>query len=276
MAVANGGSFKDGFIGGAIGFGVGLPFEGTGGMIHGSGPGAIAARTAIAAVGGGVGSKLSGGSFADGAYSAAVFHLFNMLLPEKIGVQHARLEHQLSSEPAWEDAVTITPPDSGGCMSGASSVLGGASMIPGPVGMIAGVLEVGVALLNGDMASAGWALFGAAAALVGAGAAVKGFRAFRVAKKGLGSNPFKGKSLNEIDDMLRSRGFTTKGDDPATGKGSYFHPGTGRKYYLDKGGVYSEGTELPHVDVHRMENRLNVETGKRKYPLGNNLIEPNS
>jgi hypothetical protein len=37
----------------------------------------IAARTAIAAIGGGVGSKLAGGSFADGAYSAAFFHLFN-------------------------------------------------------------------------------------------------------------------------------------------------------------------------------------------------------
>jgi hypothetical protein len=77
MAAANGGSFKDGFIGGAIGFGVGLPFGGTGGMIKGGGLGAIAARTAIAAVGGGVGSKLAGGSFADGAYSAAFFHLFN-------------------------------------------------------------------------------------------------------------------------------------------------------------------------------------------------------
>jgi hypothetical protein len=77
LAAANGGSFKDGFIGGAIGFGVGLPFGGAGGMIQGSGLGAIAARTAIAAVGGGVGSKLAGGSFADGAYSAAFFHLFN-------------------------------------------------------------------------------------------------------------------------------------------------------------------------------------------------------
>ena len=77
MSAANGGSFKDGFIGGAIGFGVGLPFGGAGGMIQGSGPGAIAARTAIAAIGGGVGSKLAGGSFADGAYSAAFNHLFN-------------------------------------------------------------------------------------------------------------------------------------------------------------------------------------------------------
>ena len=77
MTAANGGSFKDGFIGGAIGFGVGLPFGGAGGMIQGTDLGSIAARTTIAAIGGGVASKLSGGSFADGAYSAAFFHLFN-------------------------------------------------------------------------------------------------------------------------------------------------------------------------------------------------------
>jgi hypothetical protein len=66
MSAANGGSFKDGFIGGAIGFGVGLPFGAAGGAIQGSGVEAIAARTAIAAVGGGVASKAAGGSFADG------------------------------------------------------------------------------------------------------------------------------------------------------------------------------------------------------------------
>jgi len=77
MAAANGGSFKDGFIGGAIGFGVGLPFGSAGVALRGTGADSIAARTAIAAVGGGVGSKLAGGSFADGAYSVAFFHLFN-------------------------------------------------------------------------------------------------------------------------------------------------------------------------------------------------------
>ena len=37
----------------------------------------IAARTAIAAVAGGIGSVALGGKFADGAYSGAFFHLFN-------------------------------------------------------------------------------------------------------------------------------------------------------------------------------------------------------
>jgi hypothetical protein len=182
MAAANGGSFKDGFIGGAIGFGVSLPFGSAGVALQGTGADSIAARTVIAAIGGGVGSKLSGGSFADGAYSAAFFHLFNSELSE-IGTQRATLEYPLSQEfPSWDEAVRVTPPASSGWMGKVGSALGVMGMVPGPIGTIAGVLEVGVALLNGDIASAGWALLGAGAALVGAGAAVKGYRAFRAAK----------------------------------------------------------------------------------------------
>jgi len=92
----------------------------------------------------------------------------------------------------------------------------------------------------------------------------------------LGANPFKGKTFEEIDRILTERGFKKVGPDPASGKGSYFHPETGRKYYLDKGGVYKEGVELPHVDVHRMENDINLEkVGKRRYPIGDNLVEEN-
>jgi hypothetical protein len=46
-------------------------------MVSGTDLGSIAARTAISAVSGGLASKFAGGSFADGAYSAAFFHLFN-------------------------------------------------------------------------------------------------------------------------------------------------------------------------------------------------------
>lgn len=87
--------------------------------------------------------------------------------------------------------------------------------------------------------------------------------------KGLGSNPFLGKTQTQIDSLLRSRGFDTRGPDPASGRGSYFHPESGRKYYLDPGGTWKAGTELPHVDVHRLENGRNLEDIKRKYPLGN-------
>ena len=75
MSQAMGGSFKDGFIGGVSGAGVagafGNAFSGVSEEIG------VLGRTAVAAVGGGVASVLSGGKFADGAFSAAFFHLFN-------------------------------------------------------------------------------------------------------------------------------------------------------------------------------------------------------
>jgi hypothetical protein len=92
-------------------------------------------------------------------------------------------------------------------------------------------------------------------------------------KKGLGANPFKGKTPEQIDKILTERGFIKKGPDPVSGKGSYFHPESGRKYYLDSGGKYKKGTELPHVDVHRMKDGQNLEHLKRKYPLGESLYE---
>ncbi len=89
----------------------------------------------------------------------------------------------------------------------------------------------------------------------------------------LAGNPFKGKTPQQIDDLLTSRGFKKVGPDPMNGKGAYFHPDSGRKYDLDAGGVYRAGTELPHVDVHRMLDGKNIECIKRKYPLGDNLYE---
>lgn len=75
MSEAMGGSFEDGFIGGVSGAGVagafGNAFSGVSEEIG------VLGRTAVAAVGGGVASVLSGGKFADGAFSAAFFHLFN-------------------------------------------------------------------------------------------------------------------------------------------------------------------------------------------------------
>jgi RHS repeat-associated protein len=86
MSEANGGSFKDGFIGSLIGAGVTAVAGGVFGKFTNLyKPGtvgydsiaSIAARTAIAAAAGGGASVLAGGKFADGAYSAAFFHLFN-------------------------------------------------------------------------------------------------------------------------------------------------------------------------------------------------------
>ncbi|MCP4485994.1 MAG: hypothetical protein GY820_01495 [Gammaproteobacteria bacterium] len=91
-----------------------------------------------------------------------------------------------------------------------------------------------------------------------------------VTKKGLGGNPFKGKTPKQIDEAFRKKGFDIKGTDPVAGKGSYINPKTGRKYYIDKGGKYKKGTELPHVDVHRPSDSS---LPKRKPPLGDRLIE---
>ena len=67
--------------------------------------------------------------------------------------------------------------------------------------------------------------------------------------RGLG-NPFVGKSFEEIDHMFRMKGFEMKGIDPLMGKGSYFNPKTGTKYYLDWGKKeYKTGRESFHVDV---------------------------
>lgn len=76
MSMAMGGTFKDGFIGSAIGAGVS--------HVTGFALGeevmddiGIIGRTAVAAISGGAASALAGEKFTDGAFSAAFFHLFN-------------------------------------------------------------------------------------------------------------------------------------------------------------------------------------------------------
>jgi RHS repeat-associated protein len=85
MSAANGGTFKDGFIGGIVGAGI----SGVGTKLFGNttlydqtsatyrSAASVIGRTAIASVSGGLASVALGGKFADGAYSAAFFHLFN-------------------------------------------------------------------------------------------------------------------------------------------------------------------------------------------------------
>ena len=66
-------------------------------------------------------------------------------------------------------------------------------------------------------------------------------------------NPFKGKTAVEINDMLRKRGFTTSGSDPAGGPGGYINPKSGRSYHIDPKdwGRYREPN---HVDVNRLKS----------------------
>jgi len=86
-------------------------------------------------------------------------------------------------------------------------------------------------------------------------------------------NPFSGKSFQQIDQLLRSKGFSTRGPDPLYGKGSYFRPVTNRKYYFDYAGKIYRGDvkELPHVDVHYKIPVNNME--KQRFPLRENLYE---
>jgi len=86
-------------------------------------------------------------------------------------------------------------------------------------------------------------------------------------------NPFKGKNFEEIDCLLKRKGFYTKGLDPLNGKGSYFHPKTNRKYYLDHAGrIYRKGIkELPHVDVHYKFPVNGIK--KKRFSLGESLYE---
>ena len=81
------------------------------------------------------------------------------------------------------------------------------------------------------------------------------------------------RALEGVVRVVRVRGFKVVGKDPAAGKGAYFEPISGRKYYLDpgKGGYKNSMRELPHVDVHRMFEGNVIEAVKRKYPLGDRL-----
>jgi hypothetical protein len=77
IAQTQGGSFQQGFITGSIGHITGVAAAQTTTSLQGTSTTAILGRTTIAAMFGGVASQATGGSFSDGAYTAAVVHLFN-------------------------------------------------------------------------------------------------------------------------------------------------------------------------------------------------------
>ena len=72
-------------------------------------------------------------------------------------------------------------------------------------------------------------------------AAAKGVAKRAVTKGGLGKNPFKGKTPEQIDKMFKDKGFEPRGPDPLNGKGGYVNPKTGRSYHIDPGGKYKKG-----------------------------------
>jgi hypothetical protein len=79
--------------------------------------------------------------------------------------------------------------------------------------------------------------------------AIRGAQMAKTGARTLGANPFRGKSFRQIDKMFKAKGYTAKGPSPMTGRGSYFNPNSGTRYYLDQGGMYRKGFERPHVDI---------------------------
>lgn len=77
-------------------------------------------------------------------------------------------------------------------------------------------------------------------------------------------NPFKGKTVQEIDEMLRAKGYSPRGPDPVNGLGGYVNPRTGRSLHIDSANSFGEP---PHVDVNRLRS-YNGPLPKRKYPFG--------
>ncbi len=82
-AAAQGGSFKSGFISAVVSFGVDVigiqTLGGKGGIydMSNKSPMAVAGRTAVAAISGGMASVATGGKFTQAAFTAGFMHLFN-------------------------------------------------------------------------------------------------------------------------------------------------------------------------------------------------------
>lgn len=125
---------------------------------------------------------------------------------------------------------------------------------------------LGCAIYNEDENGYGRAAFvaadiGRAASLF---AAMAGPFAGRVgASKGLGTNPFEGKTPPEIDSMFRRKGYTPMGPNPLNGEGTYVNPRNGRGYHVD---AYHPPPKPPHVGVHRTRGNRGT-MGAREYPL---------
>jgi RHS repeat-associated protein len=73
--------------------------------------------------------------------------------------------------------------------------------------------------------------------------------------RGLGGNPFKGKTPQEISDMLTNKGFVGKGPDPVGGQGTFLNPKTGRSVHIDANHPAPKG---PHVSVQRPRNHRDL------------------
>src|SRR5690606_8424129 len=74
------------------------------------------------------------------------------------------------------------------------------------------------------------------------------WKAAKRTNEGLGRNPFKGKSKEQVEEMFKKKGFEPKGENPLNGEGTYVNPKTGRHYHLD---AHHPPPKPPHVGVGR-------------------------
>ena len=114
--------------------------------------------------------------------------------------------------------------------------------------------------LGENLTAVGADLVGAALPFVtGLGLATRGVG------KGLGGNPFRGKTPEQLDRLFRARGFEPKGVNPIGGEGAYVNPKTGRPYHIDARHPPPKG---PHVGVYRPRSERSKGLAKaRDYPL---------
>ena len=93
---------------------------------------------------------------------------------------------------------------------------------------------------------------------------LKGLTACFKKDVGLGGNPFKGKTAEEIADMLSQKGYLSKGPNPLAGEGNFVNPKTGRGYHIDAVHPLPKG---PHVGVHRPREYRDIYK-PRDYKIG--------
>jgi hypothetical protein len=124
LSEIGGGDFASGFIGGAFGSmaGSAIGYAGDqgyfGGLLKDRGAGGIVLRTSIAATVGGTAAALGGGSFTNGAISAAFVHLFN---DEMRIINHVKNILVNAVRKAWNTPNTVL-----GLLWGGLGMVGGA------------------------------------------------------------------------------------------------------------------------------------------------------
>lgn len=83
------------------------------------------------------------------------------------------------------------------------------------------------------------------------------------AARGLGTNPFKGKTADELAQMLAKKGYVPRDPAPISGRGNYVNPNTGRGYHIDSTHPLPKG---PHVGVQRPRDVRDI-LSPRDYPM---------